>query len=388
MEVLALVIAGLFALIWLFLTIAEKIQAPKKRLIKELKDANIINNNLNEETIELTKRITDLERCIEEKDATYRLLEDSNTETISKLTTLYSDFLTVQFQISSDVLERKKRPALKEALRIQELRKKTRSHIEQFRMMMYHYEKLFQVFPELAKYVEDFESIKSLEDVVSIETLTEEFDSVSFYLSKDEYRDLSENERNQLALDRYIGGQKSKWQIGRDYEMFCAWVYEKKGWNVNRFGIEKKLEDMGRDLIATKGDDHHIIQCKYWASHKKIHEKHITQLYGSAIEYGMDLPDNIKVTPIFMTNINLSETAVRFAKRLGVVIQSNLELQDFPRIKCNLNRDEYGETKIYHLPFDQQYDNTKINKKGEMYAKTVSQAVRAGFRRAYRYYGA
>ena len=113
MEVLALVIAGLFALIWLFLTIAEKIQAPKKRLIKELKDANIINNNLNEETIELTKRITDLERCIEEKDATYRLLEDSNTETISKLTTLYSDFLTVQFQISSDVLERKKRPALK-----------------------------------------------------------------------------------------------------------------------------------------------------------------------------------------------------------------------------------------------------------------------------------
>jgi len=39
--------------------------------------------------------------------------------------------------------------------------------------------------------------------------------------------------------------------------------------------------------------------------------------------------------------------------------------------------------KIYHLPFDQQYDRTKIiPDKGEKYVYTVAEAEKAGFRRA------
>jgi len=47
------------------------------------------------------------------------------------------------------------------------------------------------------------------------------------------------------------------------------------GWDVNYFGIDKQLEDMGRDLIATRENIVHIVQCKYWAHRKVIHEKHI-----------------------------------------------------------------------------------------------------------------
>ena len=42
---------------------------------------------------------------------------------------------------------------------------------------------------------------------------------------------------------------------------------------------------------------------------------------------------------------------------------------------------------IFHLPFDQQYDKTKINKEDEFYAFTVKEAVESGFRRAYKHYG-
>ena len=78
----------------------------------------------------------------------------------------------------------------------------------------------------------------------------------------------------------------------------------------------------------------------------------------------------------------------KFAQKLGVRVIENYTMQEFPRIKCNVNRDEYGYlSKIYHLPFDQQYDRTKINKKGEFYAMTVQEAVEAGFRRAFRYFG-
>lgn len=116
-----------------------------------------------------------------------------------------------------------------------------------------------------------------------------------------------------------------------------------------------------------------------------IHENQIAQLFGTTIMYEMEhayLSQNwYKVTPLFMTNINLSDTALEFAKRLGVEVQI-LGMGNYPRIKCNISSS--GE-KIYHLPFDQQYDSTKIDKAGEFYAMTVAEAVSKGFRRAYRH---
>nr|MDA3878868.1 restriction endonuclease [Prolixibacteraceae bacterium] len=171
---------------------------------------------------------------------------------------------------------------------------------------------------------------------------------------------------------------------GRDYELYCGWKYEKNDWEVSYIGMEKKLNDMGRDLIALKNMTHHIIQCKYWSKKKTIHEKHITQLFGTSVEYELQQPKGVKVVPVFITSTKLSETAKVFAERLGVVVKENIPLLDFPRIKCNVNQ---GFSKIYHLPFDQQYDRTKINKKDEIYAYTVKEASNAGFRRAFKYFG-
>ena len=56
---------------------------------------------------------------------------------------------------------------------------------------------------------------------------------------------------------------------------------------------------------------------------------------------------------------------------------------EYPVIKCNVAHD--GE-KIYHLPFDQQYDRVEISgKKGACYVETVKEAEEQGFRRAYRW---
>ncbi len=55
-------------------------------------------------------------------------------------------------------------------------------------------------------------------------------------------------------------------------------------------------------------------------------------------------------------------------------------------IKCNINQST--KEKIYHLPFDQQYDRTKITAEcGEFYATTVAEAEKKGFRRAFRFAG-
>ena len=141
---------------------------------------------------------------------------------------------------------------------------------------------------------------------------------------------------------------------------------------------------MGRDLIVINesSPDTYIIQCKNWSQRAEIHEKHIFQLYGSTVLYKIDNPF-LNVKAVFVTTTNLSPKAQEFAEVLDIEV-IHAKMNEFPRIKCNINND--GE-KIYHLPFDQQYDKVQIINEGERYATTVAEAEKAGFRRAYRWHG-
>ena len=59
---------------------------------------------------------------------------------------------------------------------------------------------------------------------------------------------------------------------------------------------------------------------------------------------------------------------------------------NYPCIKCNVSM-RNGE-KTYHLPFDQQYDKTKIlEEKNERDASTCKEAEALGFRRTFRWLG-
>ena len=70
----------------------------------------------------------------------------------------------------------------------------------------------------------------------------------------------------------------------------------------------------------------------------------------------------------------MTETARDFAKTLGIkVVENDIFKSDYPCIKCNISI-VAGE-KIYHLPFDQQYDTTIIEyKKGELYVTDAYEA--------------
>ena len=97
-----------------------------------------------------------------------------------------------------------------------------------------------------------------------------------------------------------------------------------------------------------------------------------------------DFFDKQDVQPVFWTSTDLSDQAKLFAKTLGVTLKLNQELGEFPRIKCNVGRS--GE-KIFHLPFDQQYDTTIVTpEQGDCYAMTVREAMDKGFRRAMRHF--
>lgn len=253
---------------------------------------------------------------------------------------------------------------------------------------------LHELFPDLPEYME--EQIE--EEQVEIKT------TGSDWLTKEEWSTLSECARNQLALDRYvISRKKTKWQIGRDFELYVGHRYRTHGWQVQQFGIERGLEDLGRDLICTKDGKTAIVQCKCWSTERIIHEKHINQLFGTAVEYAVrnkikietarsydlfpEMLAKANIVPVFATTTQLSDTAKAFAELLGVkvkTVEPGWETA-FPRIKCNVGREG---AKIYHLPFDQQYDTTIIEpERGECYALTCAEAEAKGFRRAWRFHG-
>ena len=302
----------------------------------------------------------------------------------------------------ADLLENKVKPARLASENVRAVAREKRVFHERFRVTL----NLLRYYEALFPWLQDFVG-EDVDDLIKSITQPEQEgqadqDPVKFYLTEGEYKTLSSSERNQRALDRYWSKKKSSWELGRDYERYVGYLYEKEGYAVQYQGIEAGLEDLGRDLIVTRGNQIKVIQCKYWAQHKVIHEKHICQLFGTALKFWVEKKGALKkhdpefmlellkkqdVSAEFVTSTTISDVAKEFAHELGIEIREKTPLEKYPSIKCNIAK-QSGE-KIYHLPLDQQYDRTIIEKeRNESYIETVAEAERLGFRRAWRWRGA
>lgn len=298
------------------------------------------------------------------------------------------------YDYAIDYLTWKKRSARTTAARIEkELRQKTKEYVAKYKEMQYKYEFMLSTFPDLKPYLDDDEALENISVYNDLSEFDENRDKVMDFLSQEEWNSLSIDERNQLALDRYKKRDKSPTLIGLEYEMYIEFLLRQKGYNTIPHGSLMGYEDLGRDVIATKDNVTLIIQCKNLSNkqEKKIHENVICQIFGTSIAYEIEnnLENNglfpSKVIPVIATTVPLSDMAQKFAQRLGVQVMQ-IAKGDFPMIKCNINKTPEGkETRIYHLPFDQQYRRTKIEKPGEFYAWTIKEATSKGFRRALRH---
>lgn len=358
--------------------------------------ADIRNNRkLKEETERIQKQIQEERKKLEEDiQRNTALLENIDTirsepfdKSSSWLAKMISDCIDMADQNLEDYLIYKPRPAITAAEQVSEIRKKKNAAILKCKQLEYQlllYESLFPWLPDYCTVTKDDveQMVAQSETNTSSDTEQDEYETLRRWLSPDEYSRLSTCEKYQLALDRYKNRQKSKWEVGIEYERYVGYLYEQQGYTVEYSGALKKLEDMGRDLIARKGREILVVQCKRWAQEKLIHEKHIFQLYGTCVLFAREYPNNT-VIPVFYTSAMLSETARYCAEKMGVELHENCEYEDYPVIKCNVSKS--GE-KIYHLPFDMQYDRIIMaGKNRKLYVQTVSEAESLGFRRARRY---
>jgi hypothetical protein len=303
------------------------------------------------------------------------------------LASAYSDYFKLVDLEFAALLEAKKHPAVRaadELRRIAAEKAELRKENKVLRELHAYYQYLF---PWLSEFVGS-----NLDELIQqaqqpTETGDEEPALRWLTAAEQESSTITRAEKFQRALDRYWKTRKTPWQIGRDYERYIGYLHEKEGFKVSYFGIARGLEDLGRDLICSRENEVRVIQCKYWASGRTLHEKHICQVYGTAAAYAFRnnaASHSENVSGWLYSSCSCSEVARQFADLLRVEIRESVPLAQYPSIKCNVSAT--GE-KIYHLPFDQQYDRTLIERPDECYVGTVAEAEARGFRRAFRWRG-
>lgn len=200
----------------------------------------------------------------------------------------------------------------------------------------------------------------------------------------------------QKALDEFRKRNFSNLEIGRLYERYIGYLHEIENWQVAYTGVLGGYEDLGRDLVCIKGNEHKIIQAKCWSQRKEIRENHVYQLYATVTHYRLQLREalylkhgkstgrqmmkNFKITGHLYSTTSLSDMAEKVANHCDIEYLNEPLNKTYPMIKCNIN--QKSRDKRYHLPFDPQYDSIIIgNVDGECYVNTVAEAEELGFRR-------
>nr|DAL95726.1 MAG TPA: Restriction endonuclease [Caudoviricetes sp.] len=301
------------------------------------------------------------------------------------LAELMAGYEEAKDRAAEECLRYKSRPAITAANEVSKIKKEKKALLKENVLLKSELETIKEYFPVIEEYEQEI--LEETNGFLPMD-LTDDsgVDRVRRFMSPEEYKKLPTSERNQLALDRFLK-HTSQSYVGKLFELQLGWEYEQANYLVEYTGIQDKKKDKGRDLIckefAGMGDTL-IVQAKCWAAKKTIFEKHIFQLFGTVFEYKRKHPGEV-VRGVFVTTTKLDDFARECAKELGIEVEENYKLRkDFPMIKCNISSS--GE-KIYHLPFDQQYDKVKIDRQGEFLALTVKEAEAAGFRRAMRWHG-
>lgn len=161
---------------------------------------------------------------MEKHKANLSALLSSNLTAMPWLAGMMADYLTYDFEVEAKKLEwgynvqREKKIASVRAIRAD-----AQKRIEEAKIATYQLEYLRTLYPALDDILEtDYKDLNFTGEIPK-------YDPVREYLSREEWLSLSQIERDQLALDRYIQSHnKSKWQIGRDYELSVAYEYSKK----------------------------------------------------------------------------------------------------------------------------------------------------------------
>jgi Holliday junction resolvase len=221
-----------------------------------------------------------------EKD---ELLEKSKDET-TKLKRVHEN--QIQTVVSALRKEREKIEALKNGS-MQDVQTSVNEEIEKIR-------------------AEAEEKIRQLQEVEKEKLL----DIETKYLEQIKELEAKNTQKNGwIPKEEWLKLQKEKEEKGRLYELQVGEQFESEGYVVDYRGIGLGKKDGGIDLIAKKGSEIILIQCKNWRGNIKIKQADIRKFYGDCSKYVEDnflARDEVKYQYIIPSRGLLDRQAERF----------------------------------------------------------------------------
>ncbi|WP_278538627.1 restriction endonuclease [Fusobacterium varium] len=296
----------------------------------------------------------------------------------------YNDFFEKKIKNLENHFLYKKNPSLKSAQILSEIKKDYKNlQIENRQLKL-----------ALSEFIPDEEENTTVEKEDS--SFDDEIKAYKYgRLPKEQWDKLTYVKKLDTVLERYKNSWKDKLNIGLEFERYCGYLYEKKGYQVKYWGILNGKADGGIDLIAKNKNKILYIQCKYWGNSKTIRENTISQLFGSALKMAIDNGETYdsfikkvkseKIRIILLTKTEISEEAKQFCEKLNIIYQEKVEINsNFPRVKL-----VYGEDKIFYIPTDLQYDNIIFSSTSKEYGRchTCKEAENLGYRHCYKWRG-
>ena len=120
--------------------------------------------------------------------------------------------------------------------------------------------------------------------------------------------------------------QRNK-QKGDKYELQIGKDYQKQGYKVYFKGINEGLCDKGIDLIAYKGKEALLIQCKNW-EHSQVKQEHLRIFLGDCtayIEQNQKIFVKKNVRRVFVTSCENMDYGVK-----KFIMENNIEYKIIP----------------------------------------------------------
>jgi hypothetical protein len=201
----------------------QRIEQQKRELEQRINTSQInIDQHFeaSKKNFELYFRIeqTKINKILDDRDKAFN---DSFSEGRQWLADFIADCKIAYNDKLEDFLRSKERPAPKTADAVRDLKKEKRKLIYEIKMLEYQLLSYEEYFPFLEDYKDAIleERVKLGAGQDNLQELSDA-DPVQLYLSPSEYEQLSNLEKNQLALNRYLTRHKNNWEIGRMYERY------------------------------------------------------------------------------------------------------------------------------------------------------------------------
>lgn len=146
--------------------------------------------------------------------------------------------------------------------------------------------------------------------------------------------------------------ESTREEIGEQFERQLEWEFFKEGFHVDAYGLRKKYEDEGVDLILTKNGSTHLVQAKAYGKGKAISptdaEVILNQLKAFFEKHkheGFILGDLTRCILVVANGETLPEETRQHCVKIGLVFKIIPYSTNWPSVKCVIGGK--GEKKYY-----------------------------------------